>query len=81
MVAAHGVDGALVDQLAHFGGFVRAGFQHFPVDLYSRGLQNALGGRGNLGPDALAGDQSDFVSHGCIVLYAKVSGLSKVARR
>jgi len=30
--------------------------------------------------DAFSGDQRDFMSHGCILLYARVIGLSKRAR-
>src|ERR1700722_15376353 len=81
MISSHGVGGALVEELTCFGRFIGAGFEHFPIELHSRSFQNALGGCGNLWTDALAGDQCDFVSHGCIVLYAKVSGLSKGTRR
>jgi hypothetical protein len=77
MISPYGVDGGSVDELACFGRFIGARFEFFPIELHSCGFQNALGGRGNLGSNAFAGNQSDFVSHGCIVLYAKASGLSK----
>jgi hypothetical protein len=73
------LDGRLVNELARFGGLVRACFQLFPVDFHADGFENALGGCRNLGTNAFSGDQSDFVSHGCIVLYAKALKLSKWA--
>jgi hypothetical protein len=62
MISPHGVDGSSVDELAGFGRFIGARFEFFPIELHSCGFQNALGGCSNLGSDAFAGNQSDFVS-------------------
>jgi hypothetical protein len=67
----------LIDELAGFGGAVGARGKFFPLDWHSGGIDDALGGRRNLGADAFAGDNCDFVAHGCIVLYAKGKLLSK----
>jgi prepilin-type N-terminal cleavage/methylation domain-containing protein len=80
-VAAHGVDGRLVDTLAGFAGAVGAGSEFFPVDLHARGVDNAAGGRRDFGANAFARDDCDFVPHGCIVLYAKGKLLSKGGQR
>jgi hypothetical protein len=68
MVSAYRLDGALIDQLAGLGGFIGAGFEFFPIDLDAGGFQDAFCGCGDFGPDAFAGDQGYFISHGCIVL-------------
>jgi hypothetical protein len=46
--------------------------------LHACGIDDSAGGGGNFRADAFAGNQGDFVPHGCIVLYAKVLTLSKV---
>jgi len=81
MVAPYGLDGCLINELASLGGLVGACFELFPVDLDAGGFEDALDRCGYFGSDTFAGDQGDFVSHGCIVLYAKVSGLSKASPR
>ena len=72
---------AWLTRLACFGGFVGARFELFPIDLHAGGFQDAPGGGRDFRPDAFSGDQSDFVSHGCIVLYAKVCMLVESAPR
>src|SRR5260221_11822138 len=76
-MAAHGSDSALVDELACFGGAIGARLEFFPLNLHSGGVDDALCGCRYFRADAFAGDQGDFVSHGCIVLYAKPITLSK----
>ena len=81
MISTDRLNSGLIDELAGFGGFVGAGFEFFPVDLYAGGCKDALDGCGYFGSDAFAGDQGDFVWHSCIVLYAKVFDLSKASLR
>jgi len=56
MIAPHRVDGALVDELASFGGAVSARGEFFPLDLNASGIYDASGGGGNFGADAFAGN-------------------------
>src|ERR1700682_3925183 len=78
MVAANGVDGRLIDELTGFGGTVGARSELFPVDLHAGGVNNAASGGCHFRADAFPGDQRDFMSHACIVLYVKAIFLSKV---
>jgi hypothetical protein len=45
--------------------------------LHASGFQNAPRGGRDFGTNAFSGDQRDSVSHGWILLYAKVIGLQK----
>src|ERR1700681_2494644 len=78
MVAANGVDGRLIDELTGFGGTVGARSELFPVDLHAGGINNAARGGWHFRADAFPGDQRDFMSHACIVLYGTAIFLSEV---
>ncbi|MNT43971.1 hypothetical protein D3C72_1804700 [compost metagenome] len=57
----HGVgQGVLVARALHVG---HAGFDLLPLELDAGGFQDAGGGAGDLGTDAVAGDQSDTIGH------------------
>ncbi len=79
MIAPHGVDGGLIDELAGFRGAVGARRELLPLDLHARSIDDATGGRRDFGADAFAGNDRYFVPHGCIVLYAKAIFLSKAS--
>lgn len=79
-IAADGLDGRFGDELALFRGFVGAGLDLFPFDLYAGGLEDLASGGGDFRADTFAGDECDAVSHGGILLYAKDLGLTNRGR-
>jgi len=70
-IAAYGVDGTLVHELASFSGAVRARGKFFPVDLDASGVDDAASGGGNFGPMPSPAINVTLCSM-LIVLYAKV---------
>ena len=66
--ALNRVEQALGDVLVVLLIGVGAGCERFPFELDSGRLQDANGSAGHFRSNAIAGNQSDFVSHGCAPL-------------
>ena len=67
-VATDGIDGRLIDALSLVGGLIGAAGDYFPLDLHTRGFQNAACGGGHFRADAFTGNKRNWMLHGRISL-------------